>query len=406
MPPERVVVVGGGVAGVSTVTALRRLGHHGPLVLLEAGGPPHDRTPLSKGYLQGTTGEDDVRLYPGAWYAEHDVELRTGVRADRLHPDRAVLDLGDGSELGYDALVLAQGATARALPVPGGTAALTLRTLDDARRLRPRLRPGHHLVVVGAGLIGAEVSATAVGLGLRVGLVDPDPLPLAAAVGTTVARVLHADHARHGVEVLRAGVVELVAEGERTRVVLDDGRGVVADAVLSATGLRSSDDLARGAGLDVSADGGALVDEAQRTSAPGVLAVGDGAARRRPDGTAAPAAGHWDAARLDGETAAAVLLGQDPPARPAPWFWTDRYGRHVEVVGEPTAGGAREVRRGEPGDGPFAVLAWRDGHLVGAVSVDEPRVARAARRLVERRTPVDADALADPAADLRALARG
>ncbi|MGJ7439754.1 NAD(P)/FAD-dependent oxidoreductase [Aquipuribacter sp. MA13-6] len=404
-PAGAVTVVGGGVAGVSTVAALRRLGHTGRLVLLDAGAVLHDRPPLSKAYLAGTAAEGELGLHPPEWFTEHDVDVRQGVRAVALDPAVAVVGLSDGTTVTADAVVLAQGASAHRPPFAGVELATVLRTLDDARGLRERLRPGARLVVVGAGLVGAEVAATAVALGVTVTLVDPDPVPLAAVVGPEVARLLHADHARHGVEVVQDTVTALEGDDVDGLVVrLVGGARLAADAVLVATGMVPVDDLARSSGLLRADGGGVVVDDRQRTSAPAVLAVGDGT-RRRHGGVTAPPGGHWDAARLDGETAAAVLLGLPAPDRGAPWFWTDRYDRHVEVVGDPTAG-ARTVVRGTPGQGPAAVLGWRDGLLTGAVSVDDPRTARAVRRLVDRQVTVDPDVLADPATDLRALLRG
>lgn len=404
-PAVAVTVVGGGVAGVSTAAALRRLGHTGPLVLLDEGGRLHDRPPLSKAYLAGTAAEDELALHPESWFTEQGVDLRQGVRAVSLDPERARVALSDGSVVAADAVVLAQGGAAHLPPIEGVGFATVLRTLDDARSLRARLRPGVRLVVVGAGLIGAEVAATAGSLGVAVTVVDPDPTPLAGVVGEDVARLLHGDHARHGVEVVLDAVERLTPAqdaGHGVCVRLRDGRRLDADVVLVATGMVPVDELARLSGLEVAVGGGVVVDLLQQTSAPAVLAVGDGTRRRRSDGTVAPPGGHWDAARLDGETAASVLLGLEPPARGAPWFWTDRYGRHVEVVGDPTAG-SRTLHRGTLGDGPATVLGWQDGVLTGAVSVDDPRTARAVRRLVDRKVVVDPDLVGDPTSDLRAL---
>ncbi|WP_380169532.1 NAD(P)/FAD-dependent oxidoreductase [Jannaschia sp. R86511] len=401
-----VTVVGGGVAGVSTVSALRRLGHTGRLLLVDAGAALHDRPPLSKGYLSGRLGDDELGLLPTGWFTEHDVEVRQGVRAVALDPGSATVGLSDGDVLDADAVVLAQGATAHRPPLPGVGLAAVLRTLDDARGLRPRLRPGAHLVVVGAGLVGAEVTATARSLGVHVVLVDPDPLPLADVVGPDVARLLHADHDRHGVDVVQQAVRAVTpGDGAALRVELADGSARPADAVLVATGMVPADDLARLSGLQVAPGGGVVVDDAQRTSAPLVLAVGDGTRRRAADGSVEPPGGHWDAARLDGDTAAATLLGLPAPERGAPWFWTDRYERHVEVVGRP-ANAARTLVRGVLGEGPAAVLGWTDGVLTGAVAVDDPRSARALRRLVDRRVPVDPDVVVAAGTDLRALLRG
>ncbi len=422
--PRRVVVVGGGIAGVSTVVGLRSGGFDGEVVLVEGGGLPYDRTPLSKAYLAGTADLGALALQPAAWYAEHDVELRTGTTAAALvlpGPDRdgagagagssdagPAVRLADGSWLAATEVVLATGGRAARPAVPGADdpRVHVLRTVADADALRDALRPGARVVVVGAGLLGAEVTATALGLGCRVTVVDPEPVPLAPALGPQVAAWLHSRHAAEGATVVAAALDRLEATDDGLRAHLagapETAGPLLAEAVLLAVGMAPETRLAEEAGLRV--DGGVVVDEGQVTSHPGVLAVGD-ATRRRVGGVLRPRAEHWDAARQDGERAAATLLGTVRPPETAAWFWSDRHGVHVEAVGRMDEATGTVVR-GSVGQPPFAVLGLRDGVVVGAVAVDDPTTVRAARRLVDRRTPVDADRLADPATDLRRLLRG
>ena len=402
---SRVVVVGGGVAGVGTCVSLRRRGHEGPVTLLDAGDLLHDRPPLSKSFLLGAVDADALRLQPDAWFDASRVERRTGARVVALEAasDEAgpsVL-LEGGERLAADVVVLATGGRARPLPVPGGDRAYLLRTVDDARTLRAALGPGMRLVVVGAGLIGAEVASSATVLGAAVWLVDPLEVPLADVVGAELGRRLHAEHARHGVEPVRAGVDAVVPDGAGSLVHLDDGRVLRADVVLAGVGMVPDTALAQDAGLSVA--GGVLVDRARRTSSPRVYAVGDACRVVDEHGAVLPPAGHWDAAQRDADTAAADICGQELPELQAPWFWSDRYGEHVEVVGAPTAG-EDTVVRGDLAAGPVLQVAVAGGLVVGAVAVDEPRGLRAARRLLDRRVPVDVDELAHPATDLRRLA--
>lgn len=402
---SRVVVVGGGVAGVGTCVSLRRRGHEGPVTLLDAGDLLHDRPPLSKDFLLGAADEEAIRLQPDAWFDASGVERRTRARVVALDavsdPAGPSVLLEGGERLEADVVVLATGGRARPLPVLGGDRAHLLRTVDDARLLRAALVPGSRLVVVGAGLIGAEVASTATLLGVEVWLVDPLEVPLADVVGPELGRRLHAEHARHGVEPVRAGVDALVGNGEGTLVHLDDGRMLRADLVLAGVGMTPDTALARDAGLSVL--DGVLVDRARRTSVPQVYAVGDACRVVDEHGAVLPSAGHWDAAQRDADTAAADICGQELPELQAPWFWSDRYGQHLEVVGAPTAG-EDTVVRGDLEAGPVLQVAVAGGLVVGAVAVDDPRGLRAVRRLLDRRLPVDVDELADPATDLRRLA--
>lgn len=380
-----VVIVGGGIAGVSTAAALRRGGFDGTLTLVDAGEFPYDRPPLSKDFLSAAKGVKDLALQPESFYAEQNVRLLNRTIATQLRPGEGAVELSSGGVLHADRIVLATGGRAARPPIRGADdeRVHVLRTAADAERLAAALVPGASVFVVGAGLIGAEVAATAAELGCEVTLADPASPPLGESLGREMASWLHGFHAERGIALLSTGVSSL-----------DD---IPADVVILAVGMVPETALAQSAGIEV--DRGVLVDRSQVTSNPAVLAVGDPA---RPRGGLR--AEHWEAAQLDGQRAAATLLGTRAPAASAPWFWTDRHGLHVEVVGEPGRGD--QIVRGVLGEPPFSVFGHRDGRVVGAVAVNDPTAVRAARRMVDRAVTVDPQRLADPNTNLRKLLHG
>lgn len=193
---NRLVVVGASAAGLAAVETLRREGYTGTLTLV--GDEPHlpyDRPPLSKQVLASEWEEDRLWLRPADDLAALDLDLRLGVAATGLDVAGRSVRLADGSELPYDGLILATGVRPRRLP---GEGAHVLRTLQDTLTLRERLEPGLHLVVVGAGFLGAEAAAVAWRLGARVTLLEPAAVPLAHAVGEEVGRVLSQAHLDRG----------------------------------------------------------------------------------------------------------------------------------------------------------------------------------------------------------------
>lgn len=400
--PEHVAVIGAGLAAVSLCAALRAGGFTGGLTVVgDEPCHPYDRPPLSKQFLAGERDAVEIALQPAEWYLRERIDLRSGVAVAAFNADTGRVDLADGTTLRAEAIVLATGGRARRLTVPGGEAATVLRTRADAEALRDRLAPGVRVLIVGAGLIGAEVAATATHRGCQVTLVDPSPLPMERAIGPHAARALHAQHAQHGVTVVCGGVSAI----EAGQAVLTTGQSVPADVIVAGIGIVPNVELAEAAGLDV--DNGVLVDAEMRTSAPGVYAIGDIA---RIGGAVNPGqavhdrhrAEHWDNARRTAETAARTILGQPPEAPRAPWFWTDRYGTHLEMTGLYDAA-AEAVPRGaiEAGDG--TVFYLRDGRCVGAVCLNRPLDIRAAQRFIDRDTPVEAAFLADERSELRRL---
>lgn len=398
--PQHIVVVGGGLGGISVCQELRRGGYSGPLTLLDGGEVLHDRPPLSKDFLLGKIDADGIRLQPDEWFAEQDITVRTATRVTRVAPEEGWVELADGERLEADAVVLATGGAARRLPVPGGERVRVLRDLPDAEHLKSYLRPGSRVLVVGGGLIGAELTATARELGADVVLCDP-MLPLENVVGEEVATWLHGLHTEHGVTVHSAGVEEITPTDDGLRACLTNHAEVDADIIVAGIGMIPETAVAEASGAVV--DQGVVVDPEQRTSIPGLWAIGDCTRPTAADGTLLPRVEHWEGAMHAAARAAASILGKEAPTQGSEWFWSDRYGHHLEVVGHPTAG--EQVVRGTVGQPPFAVLAVDDGHLVGALSVDDPQTVRAARRLLERGTAVTAAELADPDVDLRKLAR-
>ena len=407
MSVRQVVVVGGGIGGVSTVANLRARGYAGDLVLVDTAEFPYDRPPLSKEYLAGTRRAlKEIALRPSDWYSEYQVRLIAETEVVALCPreEGVSIRLGGGRQLSADLVVLATGASPVVPSVPGvGSAGVqVLRDAEDADLLRPVLEQGGRLLVVGGGLIGAEVASTARELGADVVLLDPLDPPLAAAVGVECASWLHGLHARHGVETVTTTLESLHETGAGIEARFHgDTAPRRFDAVLVGVGVRPRTALAERAGIAV--DRGVVVDEDQVTSHPRVLAVGD-CCRRRGHRRAE----HWESAKLDGERAAAAILAQVPPARTAAWFWTDRYKRHVEAVGELRSEGTQRtlVRRGDPEGGPFSIFAVEGDRLVGAVAVDDSRTIRAARRLIDRATRLQApEQLRDPDFDVRTLLR-
>jgi 3-phenylpropionate/trans-cinnamate dioxygenase ferredoxin reductase subunit len=393
-----VTVVGGGLAGFTVARELRSRGFDGVLRIVDPQGLPYDRPPLSKAYLAGEASADSVLLAPAEWFTENAVEVIPD-SAVKVAGDRGTVVLASGTELDSDAVVLATGGRARHLPVPGGDlpGVLALRDRADADALRAALRPGARLVIVGAGLIGAEVASTAARAGAAVTLVDPVPLPLVPAVGEELASMLHGMHADNGVDVVVGAPTRIAADGSALRVEMGD-RTITADRVLAAIGLEVDTALAESAGVEVA--GGIVVDDRGGTTHPAVWAAGDGIRIRGADGELSRRREHWEAAMLSGTAVACGLLDQEPPPPPPSWFWSDRYGVHVEAVGSMAAEGTTVLR----GEG----LAFRldtEGALVGCAAIDGGKALRAARRLIARGAMVSPADLADPTVDLRKAGR-
>ncbi|OAA28267.1 3-phenylpropionate/trans-cinnamate dioxygenase ferredoxin reductase subunit [Frankia sp. EI5c] len=419
---DRIVVVGGGLAGGRAVVELREQGFTGMITLV--GAEPHrpyDRPPLSKAVLSGRTDDTTLPLELDS------AELLLGRRATGLRP--GVLET-DGGPLEYDGLVLATGAAPVRLPGFDGQRAL--RTIDDARALRETLRPGARLAVVGAGWIGAEVATHAAAHGVAVTVVEAGASPLLAALGAEIGGHTVPWYAQAGIDLrLGTAVAEIRADG----LELAGGEFLPADAVVVGVGVRPDVAWLESSGLSL--DRGVIVDE-WLSAVPGAGPAGSGGTGYRPGSVVAVGdcaawwsrryerrmrVEHWECAQESPRVAAATLLrslaGGEPAAEsadvynPVPYFWSQQFGRMIQFAGLPGPDSTL-VLRGDPTAvapaGAKRAPGWSagwfapDGRLVALVTVARPLDMVAGRRMLLSDVSPDVARFADPDVPLKELA--
>jgi 3-phenylpropionate/trans-cinnamate dioxygenase ferredoxin reductase component len=398
------VIVGAGMAGGKAAETLREEGFDGRVVLL-GGEPerPYERPPLSKDYLRGETERGAVYLQEDAgWYDEHDVELRPSTHVESLDVAARAVVLAGGERIDYDALLLTTGAEPKRPPIPGTDldAVHVLRTLEDSDVLRGVLDAGGRLVVVGAGWIGSEVSASARQHGMDVALVEPQSVPLEGVLGPELGAFYRDVHADHGVQLhLGTGVEAIEGDGRAERVRTSDGTVLDCTAVLLAVGVAPRTQLAEGV-LDV--DNGILVDASLRASADGVFAAGDVANHAHPL-FGRLRVEHWANALEQGPSAARAMLGSDVVYERVPYFFSDQYDVGMEYAGH-SAPGDTVVFRGDPATREFIAFWLRDGRVTAGMNVNVWDVNEHLQELVRSGASVDPERLRNPDVPLDELA--
>jgi NADPH-dependent 2,4-dienoyl-CoA reductase/sulfur reductase-like enzyme len=406
--PQRIVIVGAGLAGATAAGSLRERGFSGDVVLFgQEKHQPYELPALSKDILLGRA-DEPAWVHEPAFYDEQRIALRGGVRVTEIRAAERVIVTADGATEPYDRLLLATGSHPRALPVAGADLAglRTLRTLDDALSLRAELTEGKRVVVVGGGWIGCEAAAAAREHGAEVTVVDPVPLPLGRVLGDAVATVFRDLHAEHGVHWrLGVGVEGFTGEdGVVTGVAITGGEQLSADLVLVAVGAAPRLDLARQAGLALTDEvpgGGVAVDAALRTSDPNVVAAGDIAAHAHPRYGRRVRVEHWANAKDQGSHAAATLLGSDEPYQAAPYFFTDQYDLGCEYRGLADPERDELVVRGDLAARDFTAFWLRDGRVRAAMNVNQWDDGDALQALVDAQAVVSPEQLRT--ADLASL---
>jgi 3-phenylpropionate/trans-cinnamate dioxygenase ferredoxin reductase subunit len=380
-----IVIVGGGLAAARTAEQLRRAEYTGPVTIVsDEGHLPYDRPPLSKEVLRKEV--DDVVLKPREFYDEKDITLRLGAAATTLDTAAQTVALDDGTVLGYDELVIATGLVPRRIPAfPELEGIRVLRSYDESVALREHASAAKHAVVVGAGFIGCEVAASLRSLGVDVVLVEPQPTPLASVLGEQIGELVARLHRDEGVDV-RTGisVAEVRGDARVESVVLTDGTELAADLVVVGIGSRPATEWLAGSGVEV--DNGVICDEAGRTSAPNVWALGDVASWRDATGHQARVE-HWSNVADQARVVVPALLGQEVPSvTVVPYFWSDQYDVKIQCLGEPEA--TDIVHLVEDDGRKFLAYYERDGVVVGVVGGGMPGKVMKARGKIAAATPI------------------
>jgi 3-phenylpropionate/trans-cinnamate dioxygenase ferredoxin reductase subunit len=374
-PLRRVTVVGASLAGLSAARALRAQGFDGRLVVIgDEQRLPYDRPPLSKEILSGTYSADDINLLDDD--EDLDVDWRLGTAAVSLDPATRAVTLADGDVVPGDGVVLATGARARRLPGTDDLAGVhVVRTLDDALALRDAMSRAAHLVLVGAGFIGAEVASSARSLGLEVTVVEAAPTPLAVPLGVEMGTLCARLHTDHGVALrTHVGVAGLEGNGAVEAVVLSDGTRLAADLVVLGIGAQPNVSWLAGSGLEI-ADG-VVTDATCATNIPGIVAVGDCAASYDVHAQEVVRSEHWTRALEQPAAAVATLLNRDGTAQPytaVPYFWSSQYGRMLQFAGHRRAQDTVRIVHGDVEERSFAAVYERDGRTVAAFAMAAPR---------------------------------
>ncbi|MCV7177070.1 NAD(P)/FAD-dependent oxidoreductase [Mycolicibacterium sphagni] len=387
MSIDTVVVVGSSVAGVRTARALRTEGYAGGLVLVgQEAELPYDKPPLSKQYLSGAFDDERITLLTADEARAADIELRLGAAATGINTGERLVRLADGTQLAYDALVIATGADARPSPWAARSGVHVVRTRQHSSQLAAALATPGPIVVVGGGFIGAEVAATARAAGHTVTVIDPNPAPMSRAVGEELGALLAGIHRRHGVDT-RFGhsVRSVVGTSGALDVTLDCGEVLAAATVVVGIGAVPADGWLAGSGVVV--DDGVVCDEFCRAVGhSNIFAAGDVARWLHLGHGERIRVEHWTNAAEQAACVAHNLTRPDDlrAYRPTEYVWSDQYGWKIQIAGHPNRGVLHRLIGDFDVDEPRVAALFCDDRqtLCGVVTVNWPRALVTCRQLV------------------------
>ena len=402
-----IVIVGTGHGGAQAAIALRQNGFEGSILMIGRDAePPYERPPLSKEYLAGEKPFERIYLRPPQFWDDKGVALRLASSVASVDPEAHTVTLSDDETIAYNALIWAGGGDPRRLSCSGADldGVHAIRTKADVDRLKAELEAGaKRVVVVGGGYIGLEAAAVLRKLGCEVTLLEMLPRVLARVAGEELSAFYQAEHRAHGVDLRLEAAVDCIAgaDGKVTGVTIEGGETIPADMVVIGIGIVPSVGPLMAAGA--AGANGVDVDEYCRTSLEDVYAIGDCAAHANPyaDGAVIRLESVQNANDM-ATTAAKHICGEDAPYRAFPWFWSNQYDLKLQTAGLSIDHDAT-VLRGDPAAKKFSVVYLKESRVIALDCVNNTRDYVQGRKLIEARTEVDPDELADGEIQLKSL---
>ncbi len=359
---RRIVVLGGGIAGLTAAAEARRQSPRAEITLVSRERPlPYYRINLTR-LLAGDITEEELEIQPHQWFEEQGI-VCISVEATSIDREQRQVHLRDGRQLGYDRLVLANGAHPFIPPFPGVTrdGVCVLRTIEDARIIQLRLIPGIRVVCIGGGLLGLETAGALVRQGASVSVVEGFPSLLPRQLPLRAGNMLQQRLEAQGIAVLCGETVkELVGDESVQGVLLESGRLLPADLVIVTAGVRPNSYLARQAGLTVHR--GIVVDDRMISSDPAILAAGDVSEHR------GILYGIWPAGYAQGVVAGCTAAGGKAEfAGLAPSTRIKVLDIDLFSCGQIHPEDASTSVHQHEADGVYQAMYCRDGEMIGAV---------------------------------------
>ncbi|MEM7379823.1 MAG: FAD-dependent oxidoreductase [Bacteroidota bacterium] len=402
------VVIGASHAGVNFAFALRKAGWLGKIILIDKDPElPYHRPPLSKVALALHANEEAQPLKPKESYQNEHIELQLGREVVTINKDERKIVLDNSEVINFDKLIIATGGRALLPSIKGMDSTpnvYTMRTAADAVRIRESVHKSElkRVVIIGGGYIGLEVAASLRKRGCTVSLLERESRLLPRVTSPHISDFFTETHTANGVSLFtEKNVVSMSSQNGNTEVICEDGTTFSADLVVVGVGIRVNMELAIEAGLE--AKNGIKVDEKCQTSEDGIYAIGDCCCHFSQRYQRWIRLESVQNAVDQAKIAAAVICGNETPAEPFPWFWSDQYEHKLQMVGLSEGYNECIVREEVGDDIKFSVWYFEGDKLLAVDAVNNARAYVVGTKLLKEKRIINKLNLQDPSTELKPL---
>lgn len=401
---KKIIVVGGGQAGLQVCESVRREGFDGELSLIcEEDSLPYQRPPLSKSFLLGDTDMERLSIRPPTFFRKYEIKYFLNTSVLSIDRKNKKVKLSNGNLMSYDNLVLTTGARIRQLGISNDNSKVFyIRDVQGSEALRSRLASIDNIAVIGGGFIGLEVAAVCRQLGKSVIVFEQSNSLMARGIPRPLASYYEEVHKEKGVHIaLETTVEELKIDRNGIAISFNDNKLIV-DAVVIGIGVIPNTELASDSGLRC--QNGIVTDSEGRTNDNAIFAAGDCASFFSEYCKKHVRLESIQNAVDTGKVVAANMLGKEKQYDSVPWFWSDQYDLKLQIAGilEPYDD---VVPTGSMQNNSFSSYYFYNGAHVGTASVNKPSDHMKSRKLLSVGSKLTAEVLRAPGFDLQSFAK-
>lgn len=388
------LIVGNGIAGINAAKAIREMDTTAAIVMVsDETFPPYSR-PMISYVLEGSEPHEKLPLFAGNVYEDLNITPVLGHRVAQLDAKKKIVRLENGADIEFETLLIASGADARHIRVPGSELGniFTMRTQKDVLDQLKAVSQGvENALVLGGGLVGFKAAHALLKRGIKVTMLITSPYPLAMQVDETAGKMILRELEDHGLTV-KVGVSVTAFDGDATveNARLDSGETLDCDLVIVGKGVDPS--LRFIEQNDIQTGYGILVDKYLCSSIPNIYAAGDAAETFDIARQTRWINAIWPEAAIQGRIAGFNMSGRKVSCPGSLGRNVMRiYGLDVMTMGlanPENTDNFEIIQAGGEKTGAYRRLVFHGDILAGAVLINQIEQGGMLRAMIENRVPV------------------
>jgi NAD(P)H-nitrite reductase large subunit len=277
--PENFIIIGNGAAGYYAASTIRKNNSTASIKIISAEKYLTYYRPQLSEYIYEEIPEKKFYISPECWYKENNIDLLLDTRVEEIDTPHKRLKLGNGAEVYYDKLILANGSSNFIPPISGSQleGVYTLKYKSDADKIKESIKNSKKAVVIGGGLLGLEAAWEMKKSGLQVTVVEFFPRLLPRQLDDAGSELFKDLIDNSGIDIILGDCAEEIISHDAAQKVsalrLKSGRIIEADLVLFSVGIRPNKALAESGGI--LCDRAVVVNEKMETNIRDIYACGD-----------------------------------------------------------------------------------------------------------------------------------